>query len=781
MRRWGLSLQAGVSVLALAGQAWAADTAAPEIETITVTAQLREQKLQDVPISITAVNSDFINETGSQNISDLQKYVPGLRIDSTSTTQPTFTIRGISTNDFGVGTDPAVGIFVDGVYAARSGEALIFFDDVDRVEVLKGPQGTLFGRNTAAGAISIITNKPSDQFEGMVDFKTGNYNKEEGTIVLNVPITDTLAARFDGIVNRRDGYTVNSFNGQDLNNEDNESTRMALRWRPDGDTDILLSWDHDNTDVTPPTALGINPYSHNDMNPFGATFDDEMEGRETRILDAITLNGQEKFGDLLLTSISSYKFFKTTNRESETGSPDLDRYFDTENVENNHSFYQELRLNGTSGQFTFAGGGSYFYERAKQESIATATVDSIDTSITSAGVGPLYQLLVSSSPQFLALPWIEQMDNLGQNRSWSLFGDASYAVTDKLNLTAGLRFTDDAKTFNWFAPPVRVAGVTQVLTPAQLVSFNDLSSLVGNLIFAPANLPVVRSAQWTNISPRFVIDYHWTPDVMTYASASYGYKAGGFDSVEINSFFQPEKVANYETGVKSQWLDHTVQANLSFYFYQYTNQQSISLENVPGALLPQYLTETGNSEGKGIDAELSWKPIQDLKLSVISGFLDAYWTSRTQAGSPISLTATAPVFNLNGQPTGEPELRTVFAADYHHDLGELGGLRFHADHSITSAERNNDVSRYNNAQLASLVNFNLLPGYYKTQNLTDARVTWNDRSDRFEVAMYVNNLFDNRYIATPTDINEITTSSLGTPYVRPNDPRFFGAELTYRF
>jgi iron complex outermembrane receptor protein len=782
MRRWGLSLQAGVSVLALAGQAWAADTTpAPEIETITVTAQLRSQKLQDVPISISAVNSDFINETGSQNVSDLQKYVPGLRIDSTSTTQPVFTIRGISTNDFGVGTDPAVGIFVDGVYSARSGEALIFFDDVDRVEVLKGPQGTLFGRNTAAGAISIVTNKPSDQFEGMVDFKTGNYNKEEGTIVLNVPITDTLSARFDGIVNRRDGFTHNSFNGQDLNNEDNESTRLALRWRPDGNTDILLSWDHDNTDVTPPTALGINPYSHNGMNPFGATFDDEIEGRETRILDAITLNGQEKFGDLLLTSISSYKFFKTTNRESETGSPDVDRYFDTENVENNHSFYQELRLNGSSGPFTFAGGGSYFYERAKQASIATATVASIDTTITNAGVGPLFQDLVSSSPQYLALPWIEQMDNLSQSRSWSLFGDATWAITDQLNVTAGLRFTDDAKTFNWYAPPVRVPGVAQTLTPAQLASFEGLSSFVGNIIFTPANLPFNRSAEWTNLSPRFVVDYHWTPDIMTYASASYGYKAGGFDSVEINSFFQPEKVSNYETGIKSQFLDHTVQANLSFYYYQYTNQQSITLENVPGALVPQYLTETGNSEGEGVDAELSWKPIQDLKLSVISGFLDAYWTKRLQAGSPVSLTATAPQFNLNGQPTGEPEFRTVFAADYHYDLGNLGGLRFHADHSITSAERNNDATRYNNAQLAGLVNFNLLPGYYRSQNLTDARVTWNDESDKFEVAMYVNNLFDNRYIATPTDINEITTASLGTPYVRPNDPRFFGAELTYRF
>jgi iron complex outermembrane recepter protein len=777
------SLQAGVSLLAFAGPAWAAEPAPTEgVEEIVVTAQLREQKLQDVPISISAFNSDFINETGSQNVSDLQKYTPGLRVDSTSTTQPVFEIRGISTNDFGVGTDPSVGIFIDGVYSARSGEALIFFDDIDRVEVLKGPQGTLFGRNTAAGAISIVTNKPSDQFEGMVDFKTGNYGKEEGTIVLNVPITDTLAVRLDGIVNRRDGYTHNSFNGQDLNDEDNESTRLALRWHPDADTNFILAWDHDNTDVTPPTALGINPFSHNGGNPFGATYDDEIDGRETRILDDITLTGTEKFGDLLLTSISAYKFFKTTNLESETGSPDQDRYFDTENVENNHSFYQELRLNGTSGPFTFAGGGSYFDERAKQESKASATIASIDSTLTAAGVGPLFEELIGS-PQLQSLLWNEQMDNIGQNRSWSLFGDTTYAVTDQLNLTAGLRFTDDAKRFSWYAPPVSVAGAGKVLTPSQLALFDFLTSpsAIGNIIFTPANVAVERSAEWTNLSPRFVVDYHWTPDVMTYASASYGYKAGGFDSVSINSQFQPEKVANYETGIKSQWFNHKVEANLSGYYYEYTNQQSITLVATAGSLVPQYQTQTGNSDGKGVDAEFVWKPISDLSIHLTEGFLDANWSKRVAPGTILSPIASGPEFNLSGQPTGEPEFHTVIAADYRYDLDSWGGLRFHADYELTSAERNNDLSRYNRAQLVSLVNFNELPGYYKSQNLTDLRVTWNDESDKYEVAFYVNNLFDNRYIATPTDINEITAPSLDTPYVRPNEPRFLGAEFTYRF
>ncbi|MEI9987285.1 MAG: TonB-dependent receptor [Aliidongia sp.] len=173
-----------------------------------------------------------------------------------------------------------------------------------------------------------------------------------------------------------------------------------------------------------------------------------------------------------------------------------------------------------------------------------------------------------------------------------------------------------------------VAGVAKVLTPSQLATFDFLQSVIGNIIFTPANLAVERAAEWTNLSPRFVVDYHWTPDVMTYASASYGYKAGGFDSVSINSQFQPEKVANYETGIKSQWFNHKVEANLSGYYYEYTNQQSITLVSTAGSLVPQYQTQTGDSNGKGVDAEFVWKPLPDLSIHLTEGFLDANWSKR---------------------------------------------------------------------------------------------------------------------------------------------------------
>jgi iron complex outermembrane receptor protein len=791
-RVWGSAGLAGflLATTSCWGQAAPAPAVAPAapgtppkqaIEEVVVTAQLRSQKIQKVPISINAFSAAFIKQTGSQNLGDLQYYTPGLSVDTTSTTQPTFSIRGVKPDDFGVGTDPAVGIYVDGFYSARSGEALVFFDDVSRVEVLKGPQGTLFGRNTAAGAISIITNKPTDQYEATFDEKLGNYGKTEETVMVNIPVTDTFSVRVDGLINRRSGYLTNDYNGDQLDDEHNESARVAARWQPSNDTDVIFAWDHDNTNIKPPTALGIGPYAGNGGDPYAAIYDRVINGQESRRLDDLTLTAKHDFDNFTLTSLSGYKFFSTQNRESETGSDIAARYFDTENVENNHSFYQELRANGVWGDLTWVGGVSYYQERAKQQSIGTALTNSIDTLIGTEGFPPVFAQPICNLVGLCGLlgdPWQESMNNLGQYNATSVFGDMTYAVTPALNITVGARFTDDNKKFSWQAPDVQVLGAG----PGQSA---DIRSLIGNLIFtypgtAPNILPqgtlVSRSDSWTNVSPRFVVDYHWTDDVMTYASATYGYKAGGFNSVEIDSRFEPEKIQNYELGLKSDWLNHTLRVNLTGYYYQYSNFQSISLAAVQNSIVPQYVTESGDLEGKGADLEVIWLPVRNLTLTLDGGYVDSTWQKFLE--NETTITNKPVTLSLAGQPTGEPELRVVNGVDYLYSLGQNGNLRFHATNSFTSAERRNADSNFEQAQIASFVNFSLLPGFYKSHDLTDARLTWSDVHDHYEVAMYAQNLFDNIYV---TDINYITATTLRTPYVRPEAPRFWGAELTYKF
>lgn len=737
------------------------------VEQVVVTAQSRAQKLQTVPISVAAFGKDFIRQTGSQNLADLAKYTPGLDVDNTSTTQPKYTIRGVTTGDFGVGTDPTVGIYVDGVYSARSGAALVFFNDVQRVEVLKGPQGTLFGRNTAAGAISVVSNPPVFKYEGMLDYKVGNYNKQQGTVTLNVPFSDTFAVRINAMINRRDGFVDSRYDGRKYGDENNSDVRIAARWRPLPDTDITLAWDHDNTNVAPPVALGIGPYSFNGGDPLGPVYQRVINGGESRRLDDGVVTIRQGIGDgLTLTSLSAYKGFSTNNRESETGSPLIERYFDTNNLENNHSWYQEFKLNGTWGPVDFVAGTSYYQERAKQASWATGYTDSIETSFLSGGNPPVFDLLNQLFGYNLyGLPWVEYIQNHGRYKAWSVFGDAIWRVTPKIDVTFGLRITGDDKEFSWRAPPYAIPGA-----PAAAI---DVLRQFGvpNIIFPtdpiPQGQPFTARKSWTNASPRFVAAYHWTPDVMTYASASYGYKAGGFNSVQVNSLFQPESVDNYELGLKSEWLEHRLRVNVTGYYYKYDNLQSLTLVTQPGALVPSYVTQTGNATGKGVDFEVLAVPVTNLTLSLVGGYIDTTWDKREIGG-----------LNLAGQPTGTPEWRIVAGIDYVYPLGRLGKLRFRANHSYTSPGRRTTYDAQQEASIRSYVDFSKLPGYFGDRNLTDLRVTWSDERDRYMVAMWAQNLFNNRYV---TGINYITAATLQTPYVRPEFPRFWGAELTYRF
>jgi len=183
--------------------------------------------------------------------------------------------------------------------------------------------------------------------------------------------------------------------------------------------------------------------------------------------------------------------------------------------------------------------------------------------------------------------------------------------------------------------------------------------------------------------------------------------------------------------------------------------------------VPEYITQVGNSRGRGVDLELIAAPVDDLTLSLVTGYLDSVWTKRTQYG-----------VNLKGQPTGEPDLRVVAGIDYHKDLGDLGRLRFNATHSFTSRNQHNAADTVQEDAIRSYVNLKLLPGYFQSRNLTDLRGSWTDRTGRYTVALYAQNLFDHRYV---TGINYITAANLQTPYVRPELPRLWGAELTYRF
>ncbi|MBB4839979.1 iron complex outermembrane receptor protein [Sphingomonas kyeonggiensis] len=805
-------VQRGTAICAAAllwsGQAWAQSTTtsaetgagggngqAAGVEEIVVTAQRREQSLQDVPISVNVFSAATLDALGAQSAGDIDTFTPGLTIDDTSVTQPHYAIRGVSSDDFGIGTEPAVGVFIDGVYTGRSGSALIFFNDVDRVEVLKGPQGTLFGRNTSAGAISIITKKPVDAFEGNAQLRIGNYERRRAEGMLNVPLGDTLALRVNGVYNKRNGYLTDAVTGRDYEREDNWSGRAALRFRPGAGTDILLAYDHDNTHKDGPAAIGIGPLALS-QDPEGPFANDTLGGsRESRLLDAFTLTIDQDLGDKLkLTSLSSYRWFKTLNREDEDGTNLAAHHLDTENNERNRSYYQELRLAQSTSRLTWVLGASYFHESAMQKTRTIALTDSIDTVLANVAGLPLFTVLDSVGLPVFGIPWVESIDNHADNDSYAAFGDLTWSATPKLNLTVGLRYTRDEKKFSWQVNPYSAPGLTQVGAPGALYNailgasvFPDAATIsvadfynavVGtNIIFEAGALNgtrFTRKESFSDVSPRFVIDYHFTPDVMAYASAARGYKAGGYNSVELNSFFKPETVWNFEGGLKSNLFERRLQFNLSAYHYVYRDRQQLSLESISGSGVPQYVTLSGDSRAWGIDLDTRFAIAPGISIGAVAGYIDSVWVSRTEQG-----------VDIDGQPTGEPSFRGVLNAHLDRDLGGgAGGIFADASYSYTSKRRLNDAIRASDAALENspiygdMVDFSKLKRLRGSREIVNARIGWRLPGNAFSLSVFAENLFD---VRTPRTLNPISAQTLGTPYVRMDRPRFWGVELNGRF
>ena len=467
---WAMPAAAQVATGAASdtGTAAPAAPAQAQVQDIVVTAQRREQSLQKVPISVTAFSAASIQALSAESIGDLDTFTPGLTINDTSVTQPSFTIRGVATDDFGIGTDPSVGIFVDGIYSGRSGSSLIFFNDINRVEVLKGPQGTLFGRNTSGGAISIVTNKPNDKRTLAATIQVGNYRKVRADATVNLPLTDNLFLRLNGVANYRRGYITDALSGRHREGENNKSGRAALLWAPSSATEIVLAYDHDTTAKDGPYAIGISTNALG-TDPDGPSANDVRGDKETRELNAVSLTATHHAGLLTFTSISSFKHFETHNREDEDGTANPRLYLDTENIERNSSAYQELRVGFDNDRLSAIAGASYFHERGRQTSAVTLLSDSVDNLLGAAAGFPIFTIL----NEFGRLPvfgqeFREDMNNRAANDSYAVFGDATFKVTPRLSLTAGIRYTHDLKKFTWLNGGFDGHGLETITAPGAL-------------------------------------------------------------------------------------------------------------------------------------------------------------------------------------------------------------------------------------------------------------------------------------------------------------------------
>jgi iron complex outermembrane receptor protein len=767
------------------------------LEQVLVTAQRREQAQQEVPISIQVVGTDLLDDVAADDLGDLSVFVPGLEVSSDSPTQPRYSIRGIGTNDFGVGTDPSVGVYVDGVYSARSGASLLAFNDIERIEVLKGPQGTLFGRNSAAGAISIVTRQPADDFDALVRLRVGEYDRRRVEGMANVPLGSAFALRVNGVYNESDGWVQDTATGRDLRTEESWAFRAALRWNLAAQTAATLTWDRDEIDQLARPAFGVVPPGPDDaavpFPPDPATFldprtapvyNDVIGNEESRELDALTLAVVHELGWAELRSTTAWRQFDTLNRADEDGTNRIATYFDTANIEDNESWYQEFKLSGKSGRIDWVAGVSYYQEDASQVRDTLAFTDSIDTMIRN--VQPLgtpdgslfgYTSAVLAEDgipiSLLGDSWRETMINEGDFSATAVFWDAIWHVTDRLNWTVGLRYTHDSKDFSWLNGPREAPGLDASLAVLQATGFFTTfpippEAYQQDVVFVlPPGLEgqeIRRSDSWEDISPRFVIDYEVRPDVMVFGSVTKGYKAGGYNSVEVGSQFDNEDVWNLEAGVKSIFARVGLAFNASAYYYAYDDQQSIAL--VPGTNesgVPQYLMDTSDVEAFGIDAELRWQPFDEVTLYANVAFIDATYDDKVAPDGT----------DLSGEPTGEPYLSAALGASYVWLLGPNGLVDLSTQFGYRGEARCNRESKaQGECQLSPSVPVG------DARSRLDARLAWKNATDRWGLAAFVTNLLDDQYV---TRVHNITASTLGTPFASVSEPRAWGLEAFVSF
>lgn len=764
------------------------------LDEVVVTSQNREQSLQDVPIAVQVVSDQMINQVTAYDLGDLDSFVPGLEVSSDSPTQPRFRLRGISTDDFGIGTDSAVGVYIDGVYASRSGGSLLALNDVERIEVLKGPQGTLFGRNSAAGAISIISKKPGDEFEGRARLRFGNDGRQYFDGLLNVATGEHSALRVSALTNQSDGWLTDAGTGEDYFGDDNWATRAAFRWDQSEKTQVILSWDHEEVDQLARPAIGVvavpaypglpeypaDPTNYSD--PFETpVYNDVVGNEESRSFDGVTLSIDHATSWGNVVSTTAWRGFDTVNREDEDGTDRINLYFDTANRESNDSWYQEFKFSGANDRMNWVAGVSYYDEDANQQSETNAFTDSIDTLLLNVAGLPAYSL-VEQVLQAYEIPltlfghgWTETMTNEGHFKAAAAFGDVIWHLNERTNLTTGLRYTHDSKTFSWFNGPRIAPGLDQTLAQLDGIGFWDLDPLLQlirpvydmDVVFVlPADIEgtVVKTKNsWSDWSPRLVLDYSPNDDLMWFGSATKGYKAGGYNSLEVGSLFNNEDVWSYEAGFKSAFPEHRLVFNGSTYYYVYSDKQSIRLDpNEDGSGVPQYLVDTADEEAWGMEFDAQWQATDGLGLSANLSYIDATYKDKvTDSG-----------VDLSGDPTGQPKWSFALGGEYRW-LTNQGDVALNVRHAYRSEGRCNSDSQYQGSCSAT-------PNFETngSQQRTDVRLDWTSPDSRWGVAAYMNNAFDKRYV---TGVGGLTRDVFGTATASITAPRQWGMEFRASF
>ena len=693
-------------------------TAQRALDEIIVTAEKREQNLQDVPVAISAFSADMLESRGIDSPESLQFFVPSLSLAEESAGGGIrVTLRGIGTEGQVIG-EPGVPLHINGHYTRSTAYLFRDFHDVERVEVQRGPQGTLYGRNAVGGNVNVITRRPTDEFEGSVGIDAGNYEKRQIQAVLNVPINDQLRTRLAISDHDREGYIENlNPGGKDRNSADYTSIRAAVEYDLTDTVQIYATGYRfdDSGDTIPLTTLDpafseADPFKTLSNAPFGAT--DESKGT------AIDISWD--LGSMEFRSLSAYDETIKSNITDEDGGNTLRS--ETLITTTTDTFTQEFQLVST-GESDLQWVVGAFYYKENQDIFIDA-------------------LRGLASPRFRIVVPAES-----ENTSWATFGQMDYALTDRMTLVGGIRYTKDEK--------IRSAGI----------GFGVEDGPLPPLTVA---VNIGSEDQWNKVTGKLGINYDLSEEAMVYASWSRGYKSGGFNATQTEPY-GPETVDAYELGLKSQWLDRRLQANVAAFYYDYQDKQDVQQVTEPGALLLRSTRNASAAEITGIEIEVQALVTDGLSLDLSLGYLNAEFDKYLTFDPLFPLLGDQ---DLSGNVLPySPEWTAHVGAQYEWNLGDnLGHLTARTDYSWVDSRWTNAFNRLGGGVIQGAEG-DFLPDYH----VVNARLQWDSNSADWQLALYANNLTDEviKLRSAPQ-----TAGSVRSSYYAP---RTYGLQLTYTF
>ncbi len=772
----------GAVALSMGGLAHAEDSSWA-IEEVVVTAQKREQSLQDVPISVSAFSGEMMKDAQIDDAKQLAVLTPGMSGNSNDSFMDSINIRGISTNGFGIGAEPSVGTYSNGVYLGRTGAAVTSLYDMASVEVVKGPQGTLFGRNASAGAISMHSAKPDAEFGGNFDVSLGEDGYQELTGVLNAPLTENLSSRFAIYQREQDDYIKNLTDGGKVGGEDVLAVRATFAYEGDSFSgNLVLEYEDrevaptiyraydDGSDIS--TGLGMaglnNINAGKDAIRSDIASDDMVdEGEVWGATLTLEFDLSDEYSLTSITGVRGSNYYYVEDFDSTDAH--LFSYFQDQEQE---YASQEFRLNyNGNGPVTWFVGASAYREEIKVHYDQTYDEDQMCRSTfaayaVEAGVGQAEVDYVTDCASYYDYnygynygPGIgernDSVDAEGDYEGWGVYGDATWEATDKLDITVGARYTEDSRDFK-----TKFGGA-------------DRNYFWYSFPFSSSDF-IEGSQTWENLSARIAANYDVNENISAFVNLSTGYKAGGFNTFDIDvldgsdptdldasvdfaaglSEFDEEEVTSFEVGVKSMWWDDRIQLDASFYHYKFEGMQAVY--NIGSQIR---LANAGDASGEGVEVSLRILPTENL---------DIYWGlafADTELDDPNDEFCAAVDCKKGAQLPGTVEFSSSLVATYSipMDSGDayITLENFYDEGGAGFGDFSGD-SRY---KTDDFVETNLRIGYRSNDNWT--------------ASFWVTNLTDEDMFSTASPV--AADANLPAHTVGVTEPRRMGVSLGYEF